>query len=197
MIIGLTGGIASGKSTVSRYLIEQGLDVLDADKLVHALQAPGGRLYEALVAHFGAGILDQAGHLDRPKLAEMIFSSPEQMAASSHLQDGIIREALKQELDSLLTKEAVVVLDIPLLFEKGYEAWCDQVWLVAVDEETQLNRLMSRNGYPVEDAQKRMASQMPLAEKRQKAHAIIDNNGSLEETYKQVQSLLERLNSKW
>lgn len=197
MIIGLTGGIASGKSTVSRYLIEQGLAVLDADKLVHVLQAPGGRLYEALVAHFGAGILDQAGHLDRPKLAELIFSSPEQMAASSHLQDGIIREALRQELDSLLTKEAVVVLDIPLLFEKGYEAWCDQVWLVAVDEETQLNRLMARNGYPVEDAKKRMASQMPLAEKRQKAHAIIDNNGSLEETYKQVQSLLERLNSKW
>lgn len=192
MIIGLTGGIASGKSTVSAYLAGKGLAILDADKLVQDLQKQGGKLYQALLAHFGTNILGEDGNLDRPKLAELIFSSPEQMAVSNQLQDGIIREALKQKLDSLRTKQDVVVLDIPLLFEKGYEDWCDQVWLVAVDEETQLNRLMARNGYTKEEAQKRIASQMSLAEKMKKADLVIDNRKGLDTLYQKLEEELKK-----
>lgn len=190
-IIGLTGGIASGKSTVSAYLREQGYAVLDADQLVHDLQAPGGSLYEALLGQFGSEILASDGRLDRPKLAELIFSSPENLELSNHLQDQIIREALAVERDRLLNQHDLIFLDIPLLFEKGYETWCDQIWLVAVDETVQLERLMARNSYSREDAKKRLSSQMPLAEKLKRADRVIDNNGTREETYKQVELLLE------
>lgn len=192
-IIGLTGGIASGKSTVGAYLREQGYPVLDADQLVHDLQAPGGRLYEALVGQFGSEILASDGRLDRPKLAQLIFSSPEHMELSNQLQDQIIREEMTLERDRLLSQHDVIILDIPLLFEKGYETWCDQVWLVVVDEVVQLERLMARNGYSLEEAQKRVAIQMPLAEKLKLADRVIDNNGTREETYEQVRRLLDKL----
>lgn len=192
-IIGLTGGIASGKSTVSRYLIDQGYPVLDADQLVHNLQTKGGRLYEALLAQFGSAILAADGQLDRPKLAQLIFSSPDNLALSNQLQDQIIREELAEERDRLLAQVDLIFLDIPLLFEKGYEGWCNQVWLVAVDEATQLERLMNRNGYSLEEAKKRVASQLPLAEKRQLADRVIDNNSSLENTYQQIRGLMNVL----
>lgn len=192
-IIGLTGGIASGKSTVSAYLREQGYPVLDADQLVHDLQAPGGRLYESLVGQFGTEILASDGRLDRPRLAQLIFSSPENLELSNQLQDQIIREELALERDRLLRQHDLIILDIPLLFEKGYETWCDQVWLVVVDETVQLERLMTRNGYSLEEAQKRVASQMPLAEKLKLADRVIDNNATREETYAQVRRLLDKL----
>lgn len=192
-IIGLTGGIASGKSTVSAYLRRQGVAVVDADQLVHDLQAKGGKLYQALVDHFGSGILCPDGELDRPKLAELIFSSPEQLATSSALQDEIIRQALAEEKARLAALHDVVVLDIPLLFEKGYDSWCNQVWLVMVDEATQLQRLMARNGYTLEEAKKRMSSQMSLAEKRSLADRVIDNTGDLQTTYAQVDQFLQEL----
>ncbi|MGT2895636.1 dephospho-CoA kinase [Streptococcus entericus] len=192
-VIGLTGGIASGKSTVSAYLRRQGVAVVDADQLVHNLQAKGGKLYQALVNHFGSGILRSDGELDRPKLAELIFSSPEQLATSSELQDEIIRQALVEEKARLAALHDVVVLDIPLLFEKGYASWCDEVWLVAVDEETQLQRLMARNGYTLAQAQTRLQSQMSLAEKQTRADRVIDNTGDLSATYAQVDQLLQAL----
>lgn len=189
-VIGLTGGIASGKSTISRYLIQKGMAVVDADQLVHDLQAQGGRLYQVLVNHFGPQIVDGDGNLDRPKLASLIFSNPDSLRESSILQDQIIREELAEELHRKKQGEAVVFLDIPLLFEKGYEDWCDEVWLVVVDEETQLQRLMARNGYGLEDAQKRIRSQFSLEEKRKRADKIIDNSGSLDATYAQLDSEL-------
>lgn len=192
-VIGLTGGIASGKSTVSSYLSQKGLAIVDADRLVHELQARGGRLYQVLVNHFGSAILDETGEIIRPRLAELIFASPESLQESSSLQDRIIREELAEELKKRSQDNKVIFLDIPLLFEKGYEDWCDEVWLVVVDKEQQISRLMSRNAYSQEEAERRIVSQLSLEEKIKRADKLIDNNGSLEQTYAQLETYLADL----
>lgn len=192
-LIGLTGGIASGKSTVTKVLRMQGLTVIDADALVHDLQAPGGRLYQVLVAHFGQEIVQSDGQLDRAALGQRIFGNAEALAWSQETQGAIIRQELTAARDRALTQSPIVFMDIPLLFEQGYADWFDAIWLVGVAPETQLHRLMARNGLTETQAQARLDSQMPLAEKEALADLIIDNNGTLASTRAQVLEALNRL----
>lgn len=191
-IIGITGGIASGKSTVTNYLRQKGYQVIDADQVVHELQAKGGKLYQALVSWLGSAILNEAGELDRPKLSQLIFSSQENLAKSSRLQNDIIRQELVNRRDQLAKIEETFFMDIPLLFEQDYADWFDEVWLVDVSKGTQLERLMARNNLSQEEAQQRIAAQLSLADKRQRAEIVIDNNGALSDTLKQVQALLDK-----
>ena len=192
-IIGITGGIASGKSIVTEFLRQQGYQVIDADQVVHELQEPGGRLYQALLSAFGSAILREDGRLDRPKLGAMIFGNPQLLEQSSQIQNQIIREELAGRRDMLAETEDIFFMDLPLLFELQYEDWSDQIWLVDVTEETQLSRLMSRNALSQEEAEKRIAAQLSLREKRKKADVLIDNNGSLEETRQQIHDALQKL----
>ena len=192
-IIGITGGIASGKSTVTEFLRRQGYQVIDADQVVHELQEPGGRLYQALLSTFGSSILQEDGRLDRPKLGAMIFGNPELLEQSSQIQNQIIREELAGRRDLLAETEDIFFMDLPLLFELQYEDWFDQIWLVDVTEETQLSRLMSRNALSQEEAEKRIAAQLSLREKRKRADVLIDNNGSLEATRQQIRDALQKL----
>ena len=192
-IIGITGGIASGKSTVTEFLRRQGYQVIDADQVVHELQEPGGRLYQALLSTFGSSILQEDGRLDRPKLGAMIFGNPELLEQSSQIQNRIIREELAGRRGLLAETEDIFFMDLPLLFELQYEDWFDQIWLVDVTEETQLSRLMSRNALSQEEAEKRIAAQLSLREKRKRADVLIDNNGSLEATRQQVIDALQKL----
>ena len=192
-IIGITGGIASGKSTVTEFLRQLGYQVIDADQVVHELQEPGGRLYQALLSTFGPAILQEDGHLDRPKLGAMIFGNPELLAQSSQIQNQIIREELAGRRDLLAEKEDIFFMDLPLLFELGYESWFDQIWLVDVTEETQLSRLMTRNALSQKEAEKRIAAQLSLQEKRNRADVLIDNNGPLELTQEQLRDTLQKL----
>ena len=192
-IIGITGGIASGKSTVTEFLRRQGYQVIDADQVVHELQEPGGRLYQALLSAFGPAILQEDGRLDRLKLGAMIFGNPELLAKSSQIQNQIIREELAGRRDLLAGKEEIFFMDLPLLFELDYEAWFDQIWLVDVTEETQLSRLMTRNALSQEEADKRIAAQLSLQEKRNRADVLIDNNGPLELTQEQLREALQKL----
>ena len=192
-IIGITGGIASGKSTVTEFLRRQGYQVIDADQVVHELQESGGRLYQALLSAFGPAILQEDGRLDRPKLGAMIFGNPELLAQSSQLQNEIIREELAGRRDLLAETEDIFFMDLPLLFELQYEDWFDQIWLVDVTEKTQLSRLMTRNALSQEEAEKRIAAQLSLQEKRKRADVLIDNNGSLEETRQQIRDALRKL----
>ena len=192
-IIGITGGIASGKSTVTEFLRQQGYQVIDADQVVHELQEPGGRLYQALLSTFGSSILQEDGRLDRPKLGAMIFGNPELLAQSSQIQNQIIREDLAGRRDLLAETEDIFFMDLPLLFELQYEDWFDQIWLVDVTVETQLSRLMSRNALSQEEAEKRIAAQLSLREKRKRADVLIDNNGSLEATRQQIRDALQKL----
>ena len=191
-IIGITGGIASGKSTVTNYLRQKGYQVIDADQVVHELQAKGGKLYQALVSWLGSAILNEAGELDRPKLSQLIFSSQENLAKSSRLQNDIIRQELANRRDQLAKIEETFFMDIPLLFEQDYADWFDEVWLVDVSKGTQLERLMARNNLSQEEAQQRIAAQLSLADKTQRAEIVIDNNGALSDTLKQVQALLDK-----
>ena len=192
-IIGLTGGIASGKSTVTSYLKEKGYPVIDADRVVHDLQAPGGALYRVLVEHFGREILDESGELDRAVLGQRIFSNPRERDWSNRVQGQLIREALADARDRQAAQSALFFMDIPLLIEQGYEDWFEAVWLVAVSKETQLKRLMERNHLSEVEAKERMASQMPLEAKRSHADLVLDNNGDLAALYAQLNAALEQL----
>ena len=192
-IIGITGGIASGKSTVTDFLKQQGYQVIDADQVVHELQEPGERLYQALLSAFGPAILQEDGRLDRPKLGAMIFGNPELLAQSSQIQNQIIHEELAGRRDLLEEMEDIFFMDLPLLFELQYEDWFDQIWLVDVTEETQLSRLMTRNGLSQEEAEKRIAAQLSLREKRKRADVLIDNNGPREATRQQIRDALQKL----
>ncbi|MDU6116691.1 MAG: dephospho-CoA kinase [Streptococcus anginosus] len=192
-IIGITGGIASGKSTVTNYLRQKGYQVIDADQVVHELQAKGGKLYQALVSWLGSAILNEAGELERPKLSQLIFSSQENLAKSSQLQNDIIRQELANRRDQLAKTEETFFMDIPLLFEQDYADWFDEVWLVYVNPETQIKRLKARNGYSQEEAQQRLASQMKLEDKVPYADFVIKNDGILEELIEQIDKKLRRL----
>ena len=190
-IIGITGGIASGKSTVTNFLRQKGFEVVDADALVHQLQKPGGRLYQILVEHFGEKVLLEDGKLNRPLLASLIFSNSEEREWSKETQGKIIREELGSLRDKLAQTEEVFFMDIPLLFEQDYASWFDETWLVYVRRDTQLNRLMNRDQLSKESAETRLASQWPLEEKKKFATYILDNNGSREQLLSQVVTLLE------
>ena len=191
-IIGITGGISSGKSTVTNFLRQRGFQVVDADSLVHQLQAPGGRLYNILVEHFGKQVVLKNGELNRPLLASLIFSNPEEQEWSKETQGQVILEELAAFKNQLAKTEAIFFMDIPLLFEQGYESWFDEVWLIYLDRETQIERLMNRDKLSLEAAESRLASQWSLDKKKKLATHIIDNSGSLDQLLSQIISLLER-----
>ncbi len=190
-IIGITGGIASGKSTVTNFLRQKGFEVVDADALVHQLQKPGGRLYQILVEHFGEKVLLEDGELNRPLLARLIFSNSEEREWSKQTQGQIIREELGSLRDKFAQTEDLFFMDIPLLFEQDYASWFDETWLVYVRRDTQLDRLMNRDQLSQESAKTRLASQWPLEEKKKFATYILDNNGSRGQLLSQVVTLLE------
>ena len=191
-IIGITGGISSGKSTVTNFLRQRGFQVVDADALVHQLQAPGGRLYNIVVEHFGNQVVLKNGQLNRPLLASLIFSNPEEQEWSKETQGQVILEELAALKNQLAQTESIFFMDIPLLFEQGYESWFDEVWLIYLDRETQIERLMNRDKLSLEAAESRLASQWSLDKKKKLATHIIDNSGSLDQLLSQIISLLER-----
>ena len=190
-IIGITGGIASGKSTVTNFLRKQGFQVVDADAVVHQLQKPGGRLFQALVQHFGPEIILENGELNRHLLASLIFSNPEEREWSRITQGEIIREELATLRDQLALTEEIFFMDIPLLFEQDYVSWFDDTWLVYVDRDVQVERLMKRDQLSKDEAKSRLAAQWPLEKKKDLASHILDNNGNQEQLITQVVSLLE------
>ena len=190
-IIGITGGIASGKSTVTNFLREQGFQVVDADAVVHQLQKPDGRLFEALAQHFGQKIILENGALNRPLLASLIFSNLEEREWSRITQGEIIREELATLRDQLAHTEEIFFMDIPLLFEQDYSAWFDETWLVYVDRDVQVERLMKRDQLFKDEAESRLAAQWPLEKKKDLTSHVLDNNGNQDQLLTQVRNLLE------
>ena len=192
-IIGITGGIASGKSTVTEFLRQKGFQVVDADVVVHQLQKPGGRLYQVLVEHFGEKVLLENGELNRPLLASLIFSNPEEQEWSKRTQGEIIREELVALRNQFAQTEALFFMDIPLLFEQNYASWFDETWLVYVNRDVQLERLMKRDQISREAAESRLNSQWPLERKISLASHSLDNNGNQEQLIAQVVQLFEEM----
>ena len=192
-IIGITGGIASGKSTVTEFLRQKGFQVVDADVVVHQLQKPGGRLYQVLVEHFGEKVLLENGELNRPLLASLIFSNPEEQEWSKRTQGEIIREELAALRNQFAQTEALFFMDIPLLFEQNYASWFDETWLVYVNRDVQLERLMKRDQISKEAAESRLNSQWPLERKMSLASHSLDNNGNQEQLIVKVVQLLDEM----
>jgi len=192
-VIGLTGGIGSGKSTVSRILRDLGAPVVDADEIVHLLQGPGTSVTAAIAREFGPGVLRPDGTLDRAALGQIVFADPERRRRLEAIVHPAVRERMDQEVERYRREGyPAVVLDVPLLIEGGLHRTVDEVWLVYVDRETERARLMSRNGYSEEEAERRIAAQMDLEAKRAFAHVIIDNRGSLGELEQQVRHAWQR-----
>ena len=185
-LIGLTGGIASGKSTVSRILRELGAHVLDADELAREAVKPGSPALLELSRRFPFAIAPD-GTLDRAKLGEWIFSRPEERAALEAILHPRIRELFRQRTEALaLSGVQEVVYEAPLLIENGFDRMMDAVLLVAAPREVQLSRLMARNGLTRAQAEARLASQLPIDEKAKLATVVIDNSGDLAATREQV-----------
>ena len=182
--IGLTGGIASGKSTVGRLLEERGWPVLDADRYARDALAPNSRCASAVVDRFGP-VVGEASRLNRSQLGQIVFNNPVERQWLEQLVHPLVRERFVEELNHLQAAP-VVVLMIPLLFEAGLETLCSEVWLVDCEPHQQLNRLKLRNGLSEADAQARLDAQWPLNQKRALADVVINNRGSVNELIDQL-----------
>lgn len=193
--IGLTGSIATGKSTVTNMLKELGALVIDCDKTARDVVAPGTRGLAKIEAAFGKDAVAADGSMDRVYIGDLVFRNPEMKKRLENILFPLIFEALDEELLRLERAGAtpVVFLDMPLLYEVKYDSYVDEVWLVYVPFEVQLSRLMKRNGYTKEEALLRIHSQISVDKKKSLAQQVIDNSGTLEDTKEQVRSLWERL----
>lgn len=187
-LIGLTGSIASGKSTVSRYLAKLGAYVIDVDKIAHELAQPQKSLWKIYLEHFGKNILDEDGFLCRERIAAQVFSQPKEKEWIDNVAHPLIAESMVIKVKTLAEKGVkTVFLDVPLLFEAGWNRMVDLIWVVDLSKEKQLKRLMKRNGYAEEVAKERICSQMAVDKKKERADCVIDNNGSKKETLRQVE----------
>ena len=193
LVIGLTGGIASGKSTVSNMLKEMDITVIDADVEARLAVEKGEPAYQKIVAEFGQDILLPGGEIDRQKLGSIIFHNAEKRQLLNGMVHPEVRKRMKDQAEAAMERgEQVIVLDIPLLFESKLTFMVEKTILVFVDRAVQLQRLMERNNLTLEDAEARVNSQMPLAEKVALADAVIDNNGTVEETREQLIEILRK-----
>ena len=182
-IIGLTGGIATGKSTVSAMLAAAGLPIVDADKIAWQVEGPGQPTTAKLATHFGAKTLLADGSLNRKWLGQQVFHDSAKLAALTEITRMPIQQAMLTAIVAAGANDpAAVILDVPLLYEGGWDHICDKVIVVAAPEPVVLTRLMARNGLSEADARARMASQLPLAEKVQRADVVIDNGENVDKT---------------
>lgn len=186
-VIGLTGGIACGKSTVARYLRTLGVPVLDADAISHELTAEGGEALPQIRAAFGDDVFD-GERLNRRVLGQRVFGHPEQLEKLNAILHPLVIGRMQR-----LTEEsgaAVLLWDVPLLFETGMDRLCDETWCVAVKRGTQIRRIHRRDQLPAQEAEARIDAQMPLEEKARRADHVIQNDRPLGETQKRARHLL-------
>lgn len=186
-ILGLTGGIASGKSTVSAYLAQNGALIIDADLIARQVVAKKSSGLKQIVAKFGGEILTASGELDRKKLGKLVFSNKDLLKVLTDITGPLIRAEILREIQAAKKAQVkLVVLDIPLLFETGYQTLCDKVMVVTIPSKLQLERVMKRDNLSAAEARKRIANQLPASKRNELADVLIDNSKSVAETYQQV-----------
>lgn len=191
--IGLTGSVATGKSTVSNMIQQAGIPLVDADIAARKVVEPGTEGLQEIVAYFGEEILLADGTLNRAKLGEIIFKDKEKREKLNEITHPRVKDYMLEARERFFRAgEELVFFDIPLLFESHLESLVDQIVVVWTTLETELKRLMERNNLTKEDALRRIESQMGIDEKARKADFVIDNNESLEKTQKQVYTFIER-----
>jgi dephospho-CoA kinase len=194
MILGLTGGIATGKSTVAAMLRQRGYTVIDADQIAREVVEPGMSAYQAIAAHFGCKVFKPDGRLDRKKLAEVIFANQTERQALNEIIHPEIRRVMREQAQAAeYSGQTVVFMDIPLLYESKLTHMVDKVVVVYVDQATQRARLMERDELDEIQANRRLEAQLPIDEKKAMADYTIYNQGTRDETEKQVEALLASL----
>lgn len=195
MIIGLTGSIASGKSTVANMLKEYGFPIVDADLVARQVVEPGSETLQKIADVFGPEVITPEGTMDRAKVGSIIFHDESKRKVLNDIIHPAIRaEMLRQRDEHVANGAKTVIMDIPLLFESKLQHYVEKILVVSVNEETQLKRLIERNQLNEEDAKARISSQLPLSIKEQGADAVINNNGSIEETRQQLEDILNKWN---
>ena len=195
LLVGLTGGIATGKSTVSAMFAHLGARVIDADLLSREVVAPGQRAHGEILREFGSDVLQEDGHLDRKRLGALVFADPVKRKRLEEITHPAIR-ARQLRILSVYEEEAfegIVIWDAALLIETGGAKGMDRVVVVIADPAVELQRLMARDGFPEAEARQRIASQMPLSEKVKVAHYVIDNSGSRADTERRVRDVYRAL----
>ncbi|MBU5468086.1 dephospho-CoA kinase [Virgibacillus sp. MSJ-26] len=193
LTIGLTGSIATGKSTISRMFDDFNIPVIDADKISRDVVEPGMEAYKEIINQFGEEVLTDEKTINRATLGDLIFSDEAKRIQLNNIIHPAIRKEMLRQRDELINKQfKSVVLDIPLLFESKLTHLVDKTIVVYADEKVQLERLMKRNNYSEEEALKRIKSQMPVKEKATLSDEVIDNNGSKHDSYIQLESLLKK-----
>ncbi|MEQ7187552.1 dephospho-CoA kinase [Enterococcus hirae] len=196
-VLGLTGGIATGKSTAAAVFSRHQIPMIDGDIIAREVVQPQTPGWAAIVQEFGEEILQEDGTLDRVALAKIIFDSTEQRQKLDHLLDPFIRQAITEQIKQQKANYPLVVVDIPLLFEGHYEQEMDAVAVVYLPEEIQLQRLMKRNQLTLDEAKKRIQSQMRIEEKKKLADIVFDNSGSKDELTCQIERWLSDFNNRF
>lgn len=191
---GITGGIASGKSTFCQLITALNLPLIDCDALVHQAYAPEGPIFAAVLAHFGETYLDENGLIDRRRLGKEIFENGKSREALNRITHPIIRRLVLEALQSFEWQGAAVVfVDVPLLFEENLQGDYDGTILIDIEEELQIERLMKRNQFTFEEALSRIEAQMPLGKKRLLATYVLENNSTLEAFEEKGRQLIDQL----
>ena len=194
LVVGLTGGISSGKSTVTSWFLEKGIIVLDADQIVRQLQRPGSSLLNELAHAFGPTVLNEKGELVREVLGSIIFHDKVAKQKLNNMIHPLVKQKLIEGIEKAkVVGEQLVILDIPLLFESGFESLVDETLVIYVSHENQVKRLMKRDKIDESYALAKINSQMLLEEKRQRADYVLDNNASMKELRTQFEQMFELL----
>ena len=189
--VGLTGGISSGKSTVSSYLKQLKIPVIDADEVARKVVEPNSQGARKIRKTFSSDVFEEDGSLNRQRLGALIFSNAENRQKLDDLLQPLIKIMILDEIEEHRQKgENMIVLDLPLLFEKQYEELCEEIIVVYIPKELQLERLMKRNQYTKQEALSRIDSQLSIEEKRKRATVLLDNQGTIQQLYQQVEQWL-------
>jgi len=193
--VGLTGGIACGKSTVAEMFVRLGAYLIDLDKLAHEVQEPGAPAWQKIIDYFGDDVLGRDQKIDRNKVAAIVFNHPEKLKALNDIVHPCVYEEWQARLKKIEAGDAraIVLSDIPLLFEARMQSLFDLTIVVMIPPEEQIVRLMARNGMTKEDAQKRIKNQMPIGDKVGMADIVINNQSSIADTQKRIQEVWQEL----
>ena len=194
----MTGGIACGKSTVAQMFVSLGAHLIDFDKFAHEVQKPGKPAWKEIIGHFGNGILNQDETIDRVKLAQIVFADKKELKALNNIVHPYVFNLWQKRLDKIKHKDdhAIVLSDIPLLFEGKTQNLFDLTILILISPEEQICRLMARNNLSRDEAQMRLQSQMPIADKIGLANIVIDNKGDVSQTKKKVTEIWRQLKAR-
>ncbi len=198
MVIGITGGIGSGKSTVSQYIEKKGYTILDADKIARSLLDKNKPVYEALVLRYGEDVLDNKKNIDRSKVSNIVFSDENELTFLNDISHKMVDEVIKRELLSADQRgDKIIFIDAPLLFEANVDRYCNYTWLVYADQEQRIKRTIERDGRTEDNVKAIIDSQMKDEDKMSLVDDVISNSGSIEDLILRVEEVLLKYEDKF